>query len=99
MDKDLKSPRLIKFKAALFLVIAATASALLIMQTPRLGSVALLAIALWAACRCYYFAFYVLQHYVDPAFRYSGLWSMLRYLTRPKTNAGRNAVENKNRDS
>jgi hypothetical protein len=80
MAKDLKNPRVLKLKAVLFLVIAVTASALLLADTPRLKSVVLLLVALWAACRCYYFAFYVLQHYVDPEFRYSGLWSMVRHL-------------------
>jgi len=27
----------------------------------------------------YYFAFYVIQHYVDPAYRFSGLWSFVCY--------------------
>ena len=81
---DLKNPRLIKLKAVLFLLIAAGASALLILRTPELASVVLLGLALWAACRCYYFAFYVLHHYVDPSFRYSGLLSLLRYLFQAK---------------
>jgi hypothetical protein len=77
---DLKDPRLIKLKAALFLLAMILASILLLLRTPELSSVALLAVALWCACRCYYFAFYVLHHYVDPDFRYSGLGSLLRYL-------------------
>ena len=48
------------------------------------SSVLLLGLALWAACRCYYFAFYVLHHYVDPSFRYSGLLSLVRYLFQRK---------------
>jgi hypothetical protein len=82
MARDLKSPRLIKLKAALFLLVAISASALLLLRTPELGSALLLAVALWAACRAYYFAFYVLQYYVDPEFRYSGLGDMVRYLFR-----------------
>jgi hypothetical protein len=81
---DLKNSGLIKLKGALFLLVAAAASALLILRTPELVSVLLLAIALWSACRFYYFAFYVLHHYVDPSFRYSGLWSLLRHLVRAK---------------
>ncbi len=79
---DLKDPRLIKLKAALFLVIAGTASALLLVRSPELVTGVLLALALWAACRFYYFAFYVLHHYVDPSFRYSGLLSLLRHCLR-----------------
>ena len=81
---DLKSPRLIRLKAFLFLLIAAGASVLLILRTPQAISVLLLGLALWAACRCYYFAFYVLHHYVDPSFRYSGLLSLVRYLFQRK---------------
>jgi hypothetical protein len=42
----------------------------------------LLIIAVWAFCRFYYFAFYVIEHYVDPSYRYSGLASFARYLIR-----------------
>jgi len=80
---DIKNPRLIKFKAVLFLVITMLSSALLLIKTPEISSVLLLGVALWAACRSYYFAFYVLHHYVDPTFHYSGLWSLVRYLLRP----------------
>jgi hypothetical protein len=81
---DLKNPRVIKLKALLFLVVAITASILLLLRNPEMSSVLLLAIALWAACRTYYFAFYVLHHYVDREFRYSGIGSLLAYLVRTK---------------
>jgi hypothetical protein len=42
----------------------------------------LLAIAVWAFCRAYYFAFYVIEHYVDPGYHLSGLGSFARYLMR-----------------
>jgi hypothetical protein len=77
---DLKNPRLIKLKGALFLFLTVLASALLLMRTPEISSVFLLVIALWAACRAYYFAFYVLHHYVDASFNYSGIGSLIRYL-------------------
>ena len=79
---NLTNPKLIKLKAALFLVIVVVASALLLLRTPEITSALLLGLALWAACRCYYFVFYVLQHYVDPDFRYSGLWDMMRAMRR-----------------
>ena len=40
----------------------------------------LLALAIWAFCRAYYFAFYVIEHYIDPGFKFAGLWAMLRHL-------------------
>jgi hypothetical protein len=41
---------------------------------------ALLTIAVWAFCRAYYFAFYVVEHYADPEFKFAGLSSFVRYL-------------------
>ena len=40
----------------------------------------LLAVAIWSFCRFYYFAFYVIEHYVDPQFRFAGLISFAQYL-------------------
>jgi hypothetical protein len=81
---DLTNPRLIKLKGILFLVIGLLSAALLIVETPTLRVVLLLSITVWCFCRFYYFAFYVIQHYVDPTFRFSGLIAFARYLlTRP----------------
>lgn len=33
-----------------------------------------------ASARLYYFMFYVIERYVDPSYRFSGLASALRYL-------------------
>ena len=56
------------------------ASALLILEKPTLQVAFLLAIAIWSFARFYYFAFYVIEHYVDPGYRFAGLWSFVRYL-------------------
>ena len=78
--RDLTDPRWIKAKGILFLVLGAVSAALLWMQSPTWRSAALLGIVIWSFCRFYYFAFYVIEHYVDPAFRFSGLGSFFRYL-------------------
>ncbi len=78
--KDLRSPKLIWLKGILFLVIALASVGLLWAETPTLKTGLLLALTIWACCRAYYFAFYVLERYVDPRFRFSGLWSVARYL-------------------
>jgi hypothetical protein len=78
--KDLTDPRWIKIKGILFLAVGVLASALLVLEAPTLKVAVLLAIAVWCFCRAYYFAFYVIGKYVDPAFRFSGLWSAARYL-------------------
>ncbi|CAN5354071.1 hypothetical protein BH10PLA2_BH10PLA2_22720 [soil metagenome] len=79
---DIRSPRLLYAKGALLLGAGILASALLLAENPSLKSAALLALAIWAFCRSYYFAFYVIEHYIDPGFRYAGLSSFLRYLVR-----------------
>ena len=77
---DLTNPRAIKLKGALFLFLAVMASALLLIETPTWRHAMLLGIAIWGFCRSYYFAFYVIEHYVDPSFRFAGLGAFLRYL-------------------
>jgi hypothetical protein len=79
---DLRSPSLIYAKGFLFLVTGAAAAGLLIGQNPTLRTVVLLAIAVWSFARAYYFAFYVIERYVDPSFRFSGLGSFVGYLVR-----------------
>ena len=76
---DLTNPKIIKLKGLLFLVAGILASVLLLIDSPNLRTVALLVIAIWSFCRFYYFAFYVIEHYVDPGFRFAGLGAFLRY--------------------
>ncbi len=77
---DLRNPKVLKLKGILFLILGLGALVLLFLQVPSWTNLALFAICIWAFCRFYYFAFYVLQHYVDPAYRYSGILDMVRYL-------------------
>jgi hypothetical protein len=79
---DITSPKLLWTKGALFLVLAIAASALLLIEAASLKVAVLLAVAVWGFCRSYYFAFYVVEHYVDPGYRYSGLGSFLLYILR-----------------
>jgi hypothetical protein len=83
--KDLKSSQMMWVKAILFLFIGAAAGALIIAEMPTLKVAVLLGLAVWGFCRAYYFAFYVIQHYVDPEFRFSGLWSFAGYCLEKKT--------------
>ncbi len=77
--KDLTDVRWIKLKGILFLFLAVLSAALLVLEKPRLKVGFLLAISIWCSCRFYYFAFYVIEHYVDPVYRFSGLWSFVVY--------------------
>jgi hypothetical protein len=62
----------------MFLGIAAIASALLLFESPTPGTAVLLALLVWAACRFYYFVFYVLERYVDSSLRYAGIIALVR---------------------
>lgn len=67
-------------KAILFVVIGLSSSALILIELLTLRVFALLCLAIWSFCRAYYFVFYVIERYVDPSFRYSGLFSLIRHL-------------------
>jgi hypothetical protein len=79
---DINNPCLlwIKFGLFVFVGVMATALALFFFPHPRLA--ALMAVAIWAFCRAYYFAFYVIEHYVDPSYRFAGLGSFIGYVLR-----------------
>jgi hypothetical protein len=77
---DLKSKFLIYLKAALFLLIGVTSTVLLLAPNLTPQNLILFILAIWSFCRAYYFAFYVIEHYVDPSFRFAGLTSFFLYL-------------------
>jgi hypothetical protein len=79
---DIKNPKLLWAKGLLFLVLALGASVLLLIEAASVKVAVLLAAAVWGFCRSYYFAFYVIERYVDPAYRFSGLTSFVRYALR-----------------
>lgn len=84
--KDLTSPGWIKAKGVLFLFLGSLSAALLLLQHPTWQTASWLAISVWSFCRFYYFAFYVIEHYVDPNFHFSGLVSFVKYMARlPRT--------------
>jgi hypothetical protein len=81
---DIKSVKLLWIKGGLFLLIGMVASVLLWLESPSLKVALLLLLAVWAFCRAYYFAFYVIEHYADPGYRFAGLVSFLRYAWRKR---------------
>jgi hypothetical protein len=82
--KDLTNPKLMWVKGILFLIIGLTSATLLVVEAPTLKIALLLALTIWSFCRAYYFAFYVIEKYVDPQFRFAGLWSVMRYLVKDR---------------
>lgn len=81
---DLKSARLIIFKGWLFLLAGVVAAGLLLSENWSLRNAFLLGVAIWSFCRFYYFAFYVIEKYVDSSFKFSSLWAFFVYLLRRK---------------
>jgi len=79
---DLKNPKLLYLKGVLFVVIGILASVLLLIDHPSWRTAILLAAAVWGFARAYYFAFYVIEKYIDPGFRFAGLSSFARYILR-----------------
>jgi hypothetical protein len=77
--KDLTHPNWIKLKGALFLLLGVAAAVLLWQEQPTAKTALLLALVIWGFCRAYYFAFYVIEHYVDPSFKFSGLGAFIAY--------------------
>jgi hypothetical protein len=80
--RDITNSRLLFLKGFLFLFTGLLASFLLVLERPTLKVGLLLALAVWCFARAYYFAFYVVERYADPGYRFSGLWSFALYLIR-----------------
>jgi len=80
--KNLTDPRWIQVKGGLFLTLGCLSGGLLFIEHRTLKTAVLLIVTVWSFCRFYYFAFYVIEHYVDPSYQFSGLWSLFRYFVR-----------------
>jgi hypothetical protein len=85
---DLTNPKLIWLKGWLFLLCGSLSGGLLIWEHPNLKTAALLAICVWCCMRFYYFMFYVIEKYVDPGYRFSGVGAFIAYVIRVRS--GRN---------
>jgi hypothetical protein len=82
---DLKNPKLIVAKGFLFLFAGFLAAATLFLLHPNAKVAVLLALAVWCFARFYYFAFYVIEHYVDPGYKFAGLTSLALYFLRSRS--------------
>lgn len=69
-------------KAVIFVLIGICCFAILLTEHPSLKTAALMAVMIWAFARAYYFTFYVIEKYVDPGYRFSGLISFIKYLAK-----------------
>ena len=91
--QDIRSAKWIYAKGILFVLLSIIAGLTLMIQVPRLEILALLLICVWASCRAYYFSFYVIEHYVDPGFRFSGLIDFGKYLLQTRNGDATESVD------
>ena len=78
--RDITNVKLIYLKGVLFLLTGFAAAGILLVRYPDLQVVFLLSVSVWCFARFYYFAFYVIEHYVDEDYRFAGLGSFFAYL-------------------
>lgn len=82
--RDLTDAFWIKLKGVLFVFLGFFSAGLLLNELPSWKVAGLLVLTVWSFCRAYYFAFYVVEKYIDPQFRFSGLGSVIRYLVQKR---------------
>lgn len=81
---DLKNPKWMYLKAVLFVVIGTLCFGFVLLDSPKLMTALFMLLMIWAFARAYYFAFYVIEKYIDPTFRFAGLIPFLQYLARKR---------------
>lgn len=79
MRSDITNPRVLYLKGSLFVLGGAMAATIIVLETRSVKVAALLTLSVWCFARAYYFAFYVIEHYVDQSYRFAGLASFARY--------------------
>ena len=93
LQSDLRSPFWIYAKAVIFLCIVFLAGMLIFVETGSFRVLGLVAIAIWASCRLYYFAFYVIEKYLDPRFKFASLTGLVFYLLGSRKPSGSGDLE------
>ena len=77
---DITNTKILYLKGLLFLLGGIIASIILLIEHPSLKVAVLLVISIWCFARSYYFAFYVIEHYIDKNYKFSGFWSFVMYV-------------------
>jgi hypothetical protein len=85
MGPDLVSPKWMYLKAIGFVLIAFLCAACLFMKSMRHDTVVLIVCLVWASARAYYFCFYVIEKYIDPAYKFAGIGSAIRHVLRRRS--------------
>lgn len=77
--KDLQSTKAMWLKGWLFLLIGLMSAAIMLIENWSWRTALLLVLCVWGFCRAYYFAFYVIERWVEPGYKFSGLGHFLSY--------------------
>ena len=85
MGPDLQNPRWMYLKAACFALIVLISAGGLLLPEFSWRDFVLICLLGWASARLYYFCFYVIERYIDPSFRFSGIGSVVGFLLRGST--------------
>ena len=80
--RAIKNRNIILLKGMLFLLTGIVSSIIILIEHPNLKMLLLLILAVWSFARFYYFLFYVIEHYVDNSYKFSGLCSFILYVFR-----------------
>lgn len=81
---DLQSRGWIIAKGIMFAVIVLLSGTFIVIEDDPWKKALLLGVCIWAACRFYYFLFYVLERYVGVAGRYDGIIDLCQRLMRQR---------------
>ncbi len=84
MMRDLHSTKAMWLKAWLFLLIGILSAAILLVENWSWRTALLLVLCVWGFCRAYFFAFYVIERWVDPKFKFSGLGHFIAWCWRSR---------------
>jgi cell division protein FtsW (lipid II flippase) len=71
-------------KGILFLVILVSSVFVILVEQFSWKLFVLLGLVIWSSARLYYLMFYVIEKYVDPSYRFSGIISFVKYLAKRK---------------
>ena len=85
MGPDLTDHRWMYAKTLGLGLIALLSAGLLLAERFDLRTAFLLALLAWSCARFYYFCFYVIEHYIDPGYRFAGIISAISHLARRRT--------------
>jgi len=77
---DIRSEKWLWIKGGLFVIISLLSLGLLLLELSNTRQVVLVFVSILACCRAYYFAFYVIEKYIDSRFRFAGLLYLPQYM-------------------